>query len=472
MRTYSITKTKSESPEKEKGKGKREKGKGKREKGKGKREKGKGKREEKRREEKRREEKRREEKRREEKRREKKKEKKRKEKKRKEKKRKEKKRKEKKRKKKREEKRRKEEKREEKRKEKRKEKKRKEKRKEKKRKEKKRKEKKRKEKKRKEKKRKEQSKAKQSKAPGTLGFWIEFMMMIESKSEPILFNDIIASYIDSGTECTFSKFAGDIKLSGAVDTPEGRDAIQRDLDRLEEWAYVNLMKFNKAKCKVLHPGQDNPQYQYRLEDEWIESSPVEKDLEIMVHEKFDMSWQCALAVQKANCILGCIKRGVTSRLREVILPLYSTLVRPHLEYCVQLWGPQYKKDMELLEQVQRRATKLTGGMEHLSYEDRLRELGLFNLEKRRLQGDLTAAFQYIKGAYKKDGERFFTKACSDRTRGNGFKLKEGKFRLDIKKKFFKNKGGEALEQVVQRSCGCPIIGSVQSQVGWGFGNLI
>ncbi|KAK4820323.1 hypothetical protein QYF61_023556 [Mycteria americana] len=168
---------------------------------------------------------------------------------------------------------------------------------------------------------------------------------------PVLF-DIFINDTDRGIECTLSKLADDTKLSGAADTPEGRDAIQRDLDELEKWACVNLMRFNKARCKVLHLAWGNPRYQYRLGDDVIESSPAEKDLGVLVDEKLDMSWQ------QGQQYPGCTKSSVASRSREGMLPLYSALVRPHLEYCVQLWSPQHKKDMELLEWVQSRATKM------------------------------------------------------------------------------------------------------------------
>ncbi|KAK4830643.1 hypothetical protein QYF61_012486 [Mycteria americana] len=160
------------------------------------------------------------------------------------------------------------------------------------------------------------------------------------------------------------------------------------------------MKFNKAKCRVLHLGHNNPMQRYRLGEEWLESCLVEKNLGGLVDSHLNMSCQCAQVVKKANSILACIKNSV------------------------EIAG------------LGKRATKLVKGVENRPYEEHLRELGLFSLEKRRLRGDLIALYNYLKGGCSELGVSLFSQVTSNRTRGKGLKLCQGRFRLDIRKFFF------------------------------------
>ncbi|PKU43319.1 hypothetical protein llap_6377 [Limosa lapponica baueri] len=223
-----------------------------------------------------------------------------------------------------------------------------------------------------------------------------------------------------------SELIGDVKIGGSLGCSDHalvKFAVLRDLGQVK--SKVRTLNFRKAKFQFFKELVNRPPWETTLRDKGAEQSwQVFKDT---FHRGLESQLYPGLHQKKHG---QQVKGGDSTP------PFCFRETPPGVLPGVQFWTPQHRKDMDLLEHVKKRATKMIRGMEHLSYEERLRELGLFNLEKRRLWGDLIVAFQNLKGAYRKDRDKHFIRAYYDKTMGNDFKLKEGRFRLDIKKKFF------------------------------------
>jgi hypothetical protein len=194
--------------------------------------------------------------------------------------------------------------------------------------------------------------------------------------------------------------ADDTKLVSVVDREEQSLRLQRDVNCLSKWSDEWLMEFNKEKCVVVHYGSNNQKYDYFIgspdnRHQLIESSQ-EKDLGVIFRNDLKSSAHVAAAVRKANQALGLIKRSFRHREIITIKKLYTALVRPHLEYAVQVWNPYLKSDITSIEGVQRRATKLVSELRNMSYEERLKKLNLTTLEERRQRGDLIEQFKIVK----------------------------------------------------------------------------
>ena len=229
------------------------------------------------------------------------------------------------------------------------------------------------------------------------------------------------------------KFADDTKIFRQVGSENDLSAIQEDIDKLGKWGKDWDMTFNVDKCKVLHLGNRNKDMKYTLYNSEITTVNKEKDLGVIVDNKFKFDEQCNIAARKGNQILGIIKRNFSYLDKDIFLRLYKGLVRPHLEYCIQAWNPHTKKNIKILEDVQRRATKLVREIRNLSYEDRIRYLGLTTLETRRIRGDMIETFKIISGKDNISTDTFFELDRNSVTRGHNYKLVKPRSRLNIRK---------------------------------------
>lgn len=159
------------------------------------------------------------------------------------------------------------------------------------------------------------------------------------------------------------------------------------------------------KCKTIHFGNSNKKFVYNIGGTNMEQVSEIRDLGVMIQDNLKPSLQCHKAAKCANSILGQIKRTFSYRTRDIFVKLYKMYVRPHLEYAVQVWNPWMKKDITILERVQRRATRMIVGLSG-TYEDRLRAVGLTTLEQRRIRGDALQTYKLLQGIECEDQQMF------------------------------------------------------------------
>ena len=239
-------------------------------------------------------------------------------------------------------------------------------------------------------------------------------------------------------------FADDTKIYRNIHDRQDVNTLQSDLSALEQWSNKWLLRFNPAKCKVMYCGPKNSKSEYYMVDEdgvmrKIEETCLEKDLGVYISNTLKPSLHCQKAANKGMSALRLIKMAFDRIDVTNFKILYTTYVRPHLEYCIQAVGPFTKKDIEILEKVQRRATKLVKGIRDLSYSERLQRLKLPSFRKRIIRGDLIETFKILTEKVKTDPEQFFELASQDRTRGHHLKLRKRRSRTIMRLKFFANR---------------------------------
>jgi len=253
-----------------------------------------------------------------------------------------------------------------------------------------------------------------------------------------------------------SIFADDTKVNGKVDTKEESEAIQYDLDALESWSDIWQLKFNLDKCHVLHFGGKNQRRDYHLCNTALSHVTEEKDLGVVISEDMKAEKNVARNVKKADKILGMIRRTFSYMNKDMLQQLIKVFIRPHLEYAQQAWSPHLKKDISLLESVQRRATKLLDSIAPLCYEERLKFLNLYSIEDRLKRGDMILMYRIMNDDLNIKRELLFPVLKETSTRGHHLKIDLGKpAHLDVRRNFFSQRviiPWNELPQYVAESC--------------------
>ena len=215
--------------------------------------------------------------------------------------------------------------------------------------------------------------------------------------------------------------------------------LQEDLIGIETWSQTWQLPLNFQKCKTLHIGNNNLHCSYSMENVVLEDVKSERDLGVLIDSELTFRQHISASTQKANQMLGIIKRAFVNIDPDIFLPLYKALVRPHLEYCSVAWSPRFITDDRRIEAVQRRATRLFPGFSALSYSERLKRLNLYSLHYRRVRGDMIQVFKIFHGIDRLDPDCFFVKSQHQRTRGHSLKLFTTRCRLNVRSNFFSNR---------------------------------
>jgi len=211
---------------------------------------------------------------------------------------------------------------------------------------------------------------------------------------PLLFT-IYINDLEEGLVNPVLKFADDTKMWGVVDNQEDVGRLQGDLDTLLNWSKVNHMPFNVDKCKIMHIGRNNQKAKYMMSNQILQETKEEKDLGVFFSNTFKPSFNCNKVCKAANKMVGLIRRNIVNKTAESMMILYKTLVRPKLDYCIPAWRPYSRKDINALEKVQKRFTKMIHGCRALKYEERLHKLSITTLEERHNRADLIQVFKIL-----------------------------------------------------------------------------